>query len=192
VARRATYLDPDTGVLVNLVSARTDAELSTAEHDLVIVRHIQLWEYPLAGAFDLAHLKAIHRFLFGDVYPFAGEARTVDLCKVDDPGRRFVPARLISACAARVFADIAADNYLRDSDRDTFVDRITHHFVAINHLHPFREGNGRTSRLFLCDLAVHAGYRLDWTLATRAQVLAACRDPLNRARQLLDRVTSNE
>ncbi len=192
MVRRSTYLDPDTGVLINLVSARTEAELSTAEHDLVIVRHIQLWERPLAGAFDLAHLKAIHRFLFSDVYPFAGEARTVDLSKVDDPGRRFVPARLIGACAARIFADIAADNYLCDIARDTFVDRMTQHFVAINHLHPFRGGNGRTLRLFLHDLAVQAGYRLDWTLATRAQVLAACRDPLNRARQLLDQVTSTD
>jgi len=192
VVRRSTYLDPDTGVLVNLVSARTEAELSTAEHDLVIVRHIQLWERPLAGAFDLPHLKAIHRFLFSDVYPFAGEARTVDLCKVDDPGRHFVPARLISACAARIFADIAADNYLCGIDRDTFVDRMTEHFVAINRLHPFREGNGRTLRLFLHDLAAHAGFRLDWTRATRAQVVAACRDPLNRARQLLDQVTSTD
>jgi cell filamentation protein len=190
MARRPTYLDPFTGVLVNLLGAHTQSELSTAEHDLVIVRHIQLSERPLAGAFDLDHLRALHRHLFGDVYPFAGEIRIVDICKVDDPSNRFVPARLIDAVATHQFAELAADDFLRGLSRQAFVDGLAGHFTSLNRLHPFREGNGRTLRLFLHDLALQAGYRLDWTRIGRTDVLAACRDPINRARQVLDLVVA--
>jgi cell filamentation protein len=187
--RRTTYLDPQTGLLRNCLGATTAAVLHAAEHDLVIVRQIQLGEHPIDGTFDLPHLQAIHRQLFGDVYPFAGCLRTVDICRVDYPGGHFMPARLLSEAAAHVFGNIAADDYLRGLGRARFVDRLTEHFVAINHLHPFREGNGRTQRIFLADLAARAGHRLDWTAITRAQDLAASRCPAAEARHLIDLVT---
>ncbi len=188
--RRTTYLDPQTGLLRNCLGATTAAVLHAAEHDLVIARQIQLGEHPIGGGFDLPHLQAIHRHLFGDVYPFAGLLRTVDIHRIDYPGGHFMPARLLPEAAAHVFGDIAADDYLRGMERTRFVDRLTEHFVAINHLHPFREGNGRTQRIFLADLAARAGRRLDWTKITRAQNLAASRCPSADARHLIDLVTA--
>lgn len=174
---RTTYLDPDTGILVNLVGAQTHSALSDAEHDLFIVRHIQLAEHPIVGAHDLNHLCAIHRHLFGDVYPFAGRLREVDLRKTADPARCFAPARLLDAMAARIFDHLAAEDHLRGLPREAFVDRLTDYFVDLNHLHPFREGNGRTLRFFLASLASDAGHHVDWTRITRSANLAASRDP---------------
>jgi cell filamentation protein len=100
-----------------------------------------------------------------------------------------MPARLLPEAAAHVFGNITADDYLRGLDRTGFVDRLTEHFVAINHLHPFREGNGRTQRIFLAALATRAGHPLDWTTITRAQNLAAARCPSAAARHVIDLVT---
>lgn len=184
-----TYLDPETGILANLVGARTQDDLSCAESDFAIVRQIQLSEQPISGAFDLGHLCAIHAHLFGDVYAFAGALRTVNLHKHCDPTQHFAPARLLPELAARLFAELAADRQLRGLDRDAFVNGASTYFTALNHLHPFREGNGRTLRVFLSTLAAHAGYRLDWSRISRADNLAASRSPITNARHLIDRVT---
>ncbi|MEE6169990.1 MULTISPECIES: Fic/DOC family protein [unclassified Mycolicibacterium] len=186
--RRSSYVDPTTGILTNLVHARTIAELVSAEHDLVTVRHIQLSEHPLPGDFDLEHLKAIHRHLFGDVYPFAGQLRTVDIFKAGSTSQ-FAPARTLVAAAAHVFVRIQEDDYLCGLDRDEFVEGLSRHFTAINRLHPFREGNGRTQRVFLQYLAEHAGYQLDWSRIDRRALLATCRDRTLHARCLMDAVT---
>jgi len=186
--RPSSYLDPDTGVLVNLVGARTQAALQNAENDLVIVRQIELAERPIPGRFDLPHLCAIHRHLFGDVYPFAGQLRNVDLSKHTDPSTRFARARLLSTLAAKVFAELAAEGRLQGLPRQAFVDRLTYYFVSLNYLHPFREGNGRTLRVFLSDLAAASGYPLNWTRICREDNLMASRNPDTMARQLIDRV----
>lgn len=187
---RVTYLDADTGVLSNLLGARTEEGLAVAEHDIVIVRHVQLTEQPLPGDLDFEHLRAMHRFLFGDVYPFACEVRRVDLRKVGDPMRPFAPARVIEAMASRIFAELRADEFLAGRSRSEFVDGLEQYFTTLNFLHPFREGNGRTLRLFLAELAVRAGWTLDWTRIDRAENLAASCDPVCRAREMLDRVVA--
>ena len=61
----------------------------------MIARQVQLGEHPIDGTFDLAHLQAIHRRLFGDVYPFAGLLPTVDIHRIDYPGGQFMPSRLV-------------------------------------------------------------------------------------------------
>ncbi len=75
------YLDPDTGVLRNLVGARSLEQLHIIEDDLVEARTIELLEKPVQGTYDLAHIQGIHRQLFQDVYPWAGELRTVNMEK---------------------------------------------------------------------------------------------------------------
>jgi cell filamentation protein len=57
-----------------------------------------------------------------------------------------------------VFKDIAKDKHLVGMEKEQFTDRLTHHFAEINALHPFREGNGRSTRQFVEQLANHAGY----------------------------------
>lgn len=182
------YLDPGTGILTNKVGASTWEQLQAAETDLVTLRALQLAARPITGRFDLAHLQAIHRYLFADVYPWAGQLRTVDMAKTGDTVS-FFPAARLAAGAAHTFDALAADNLLSGLDRDRFVTRLAHHLDQINHLHPFREGNGRTQRIFCSQLAARAGYHLDWTRIDPAENNTASRTGEDALRALLERIT---
>lgn len=160
------YLDPHTGILTNLIGARTATELAAAEADLVAVRTLQLWRHPPAPTRDLAELQAIHGHLFQDIYPWAGQLRTVDLRKTVPGAQPFLPVSMISRSAGFVFDQLRQDHYLQHLDRERFIKRLAHHYDQVNYLHPFREGNGRTQRFFFDRLAAAAGWRLDWTQVT--------------------------
>jgi fido (protein-threonine AMPylation protein) len=68
------YLDPASGVLKNRFGITDEPTLEATEASLVALRSYELAQRPLAGGFNLAHLQAIHRYLFGDVYEWAGGA----------------------------------------------------------------------------------------------------------------------
>lgn len=91
-----------------------------------------------------------------------------------------------------MFTRLARDHHLRGRDRTTFVDGLTALLAEVNALHPFREGNGRTQRAFLAQLARDAGYRIRWVdldpetnRATSASARAGDSSPL---REMLDRL----
>ena len=173
---RDPYLDPHTGILTNLIGARTAVELAAAEADLVAVRTLQLWRHPPAPTRDLVELQAIHRHLFQDVYPWAGQLRTVDLRKTVPGAQPFLPVSMITRSAGFVFDQLRQDRYLQHLNRDRFIERLAYHYDQVNYLHPFREGNGRTQRFFFDRLAVAAGWWLDWT-----QITGAVNDAASRA-----------
>jgi cell filamentation protein len=75
------YLDPETGILRNLVGARTKGSLGDAEGSLSFARLVQLMDRPAKPTGDLTELRAIHRNLFQDLYDWAGQIRTVDIRK---------------------------------------------------------------------------------------------------------------
>jgi cell filamentation protein len=75
------YADPDSGVLRNLPEITVATDLARFEADVSAVRLAELERTPIVGGFDLEHLCAIHRRLFGDVYEWAGDLRTVDISK---------------------------------------------------------------------------------------------------------------
>jgi len=80
------YLQPEmTLTLQNLVGADNPLDLRVREDDLVSARLVGLAERPVPQSFDLAHLRAIHDRLFGDVYPWAGETRTVNMNRPGSP-----------------------------------------------------------------------------------------------------------
>ncbi|HEY3514524.1 MAG TPA: Fic family protein [Kribbella sp.] len=156
------YLDPRWGVLANKVGARTRQELADAENDLVEVRALELAAKPVKPTFDENHLRAIHRRLFGDVYEWAGERRTVNTRKADDQSAPFFPAQRFQVGVPGTFEQIAERNFRPGMPMDEFVNKLTRTYDEVNHLHLFREGNGRSQRIFLSQLAAHAGYSIDW------------------------------
>ena len=113
----------------------------------------------MPGNYDLPHLQAFHRYIFGDLYDWAGELRTVTLGK---GGALFCLPQDLVATADDVFTRLARDHHLRGRDRTAFIDGLTALLAGVNALHPFREGNGRTQRAFLAQLARDAGYRIRW------------------------------
>lgn len=139
---------------------------------------------PIPASNDLGELKRIHRHLFQDVFEWAGQQRTVDVRK-DVPGAEFfLPWHFIDRAAATCFAELAADAFLRGLPRSQFVERLAYHYEQINYIHPFREGNGRTQRVFWNRLALEAGWQLDWRPVHGEENHAAARagsDDLNLA-----------
>ena len=75
------YCYPDSDVLINKMDIRDQAKLEEAERRLTMFRMSDLLDVPVKGDFDLDHLKSIHRYLFQDLYSWAGEIRTVDISK---------------------------------------------------------------------------------------------------------------
>ena len=165
------YVYPGTNVLRNLRDFRTLRELSELEAEASSWRLSQLERRPLRGKFDIAHLQAIHRYIFQDVYPWAGELRTVDIAR---PGQfYFAFSQQIRPCLLRTFADLQAERHLKGAAAQEFCHRAAHYMGELNAIHPFRDGNGRTQREFIRQLALHGGHVLNWGHVTRAQMYAA-------------------
>jgi cell filamentation protein len=78
------YLDPKSGILTNKFGLTDQESLDRAESNAVSVRSILLQLNPLKGNFDSEHLKAIHSYLFRDVYEWAGQFRVIPLAKAED------------------------------------------------------------------------------------------------------------
>jgi cell filamentation protein len=163
------YVDPDTLVLVNLLGLSDAEQLQAAETDLAFARAELLELHPLPGTYDVAHLQAFHRHLFGDVYPWASDFRTVNIAR----SASFGDWRHIRTYLDQVFAGLATENYLAGLGRDEFVRRLGHYFGEVNAAHPFREGNGRTQRAFFRQLARDAGWSLRWSKVTAEENAAA-------------------
>lgn len=146
------------GVLRNNLGITDQQLLTSAEADITRARLVQLIERPLAGAYDLSHLRAFHAVIFGDVYSWAGELRTVDIAKRTP----FCPAVNIASYADEVFGRLRSSDFLRSLPRSRFITGLADLYGDLNALHPFREGNGRSRRAFIAQLASDAGYHVSW------------------------------
>ena len=164
------YVDKDTGVLRNLLGIKHKDELDEAESGLSFLRARQLYEQPVKGKFDLAHLQEIHKRLFEDVYDWAGQIRQVE---IEKGNTIFARQLAIDSAARQLFGKLAREKYLRDLDVDLFSERAGHYLGEINVLHPFREGNGRTQRQFITQLACEAGHIVDWSGVSQDEMIRA-------------------
>ena len=167
------YCYPGSNVLRNLFDLRSQAELSKAEADVTYLRIGQIERLPIAGKYDLDHLKEIHRRIFRDVYPWAGELRTVSMSK---GGSLFCRHEFLVTEGQRIFDQLRQENLLRALPQDAFCERLSYYFGEINALHPFREGNGRTQRVMLESIAKQAGYKIDFQQISRETMVAMSRD----------------
>ncbi|PJM73222.1 cell filamentation protein Fic [Bifidobacterium primatium] len=161
------YLIPGTGVLRNLVGAKTVEDLEAAENDLVSVRALELRANPPKASGTLEQLQWIHHQLFQDVYDWAGQIRTVDIAKGD--GQVFQPLAVFDMGVRYSEQVLREDHLLRHMDRATFINRLSANYDNFNILHPFREGNGRTQRMFWDLIAHDAGWRLDWSAVSKQE-----------------------
>ncbi|HWU45697.1 MAG TPA: Fic family protein [Humibacter sp.] len=175
------YLEPATGILRNNLGITDQRTLDVAEADLVEARRVQMIVRPVKVTGDLRQLQAIHGQLFQDVYDWAGQLRAVDIRKgTDADAEFFMPVSRLESGAGFAFAELADEKQLRGLDRDRFVERLAHHYDQVNYLHPFREGNGRTQRIFWTQIAAGAGFDLDWSKVTGVQNDHASRDAMER------------
>jgi cell filamentation protein len=166
------YVYPGTKVLINTLNIRDKNQLQQIEDDYSSIRLTQLYQKSLPGKFDYQHLQKLHRFIFQDIYPWAGEPRTIGLhkpevlldgCSVNypHPDHPFPPDNL-QARADHIFGELKKANYLKNLPTDRFVNSLAHHATEIWELHPFREGNTRTTLSFVMALSKKSGHEMNY------------------------------
>ena len=125
---------PGTAVLINTLSIRNQADLDAVEGTIVPAKAALWEEKPLAESFDFEHYCAIHRFLFEDLYEWAGKPRTVDIAK---KGTQFCPAAQIESTSSAIFSRLEKQRFLVGLDRAHFISAIVDFYERTNELHGF-------------------------------------------------------
>lgn len=165
------YVYPNTEILKNKFGIRDSERLLEIEKTITLGawQDIREGKIKIKKTFDYKHLKSLHKELFKDLYDWAGKERTVDISK---PGTLFCRAMFIEEEAKRIFNNLKKDNFLKDiKDKSKFSEKLGQLFLDINMLHPFREGNGRSQRLFIGDLAKENGYYLEWANISKEEMI---------------------
>lgn len=157
-------------LLANKVGAGDYDQLREREDQFVATR-LAMMPRSIPASFDLDGLKEIHAYLFQDVYPWAGETRTVNISKGVGA---FSPPSQIGSDMGQVSDYLAGRHQLRDVLAEELPARLAATYNAVNAVHAFREGNGRTQREFISAVARHNGHKVDWTKVSEDQNNAAC------------------
>jgi len=158
------YFDESIGDLRNLLGAKSPKELKDLEPQIVFANEVELESIRISRTNDLTELLLIHKQLFKGVYDWAGQIRTVDIKKNAKGAEFFLVVSKISDAANYVFTELAKEKYLQGLSTEECVKRLSYFYDQLNFIHPFREGNGRTQRVFWSRVAKDAGYEIDWDL----------------------------
>ena len=149
--------------LENKLGLTSSADLAREEERISKKKAVELFETGLldtlpAGKF--ATLQAIHKYLFEDIYDFAGEIRTVNMAKGNF---RFAPLMYLQAALENI-----------DKMPQSNFDEIVEKYIEMNIAHPFREGNGRSTRIWLDHiLKTEIGKVIDWNKVDKEDYLLA-------------------
>jgi cell filamentation protein len=154
------YCYKNSSVLRNKLGIRDFETLKQAEADITALKQTYLLDHPVGGRFTSSHLCHIHRFLFEDVYRFAGHIRTEDIKKGETT---FLSSKDISKKLLSLLVKLRQEHYLKNLSVEDFICRITYYFAELNYIHPFRDGNGRATREFVRELVQFNGYEVDWS-----------------------------
>lgn len=160
----------------NKLDIKNEKEFEIVARNYTTIRSDDLRINPIKGNFDYQHLKNIHKYVFQDVFYWAGKDRMeVGLSGFMSKGDSlFCSAEYIPGEAKKIFDNLAKNNYLKSSkDLNHFAKDLANFMSDLNALHPFREGNGRTQRIFLNELAKNAGYKLDLNLIPKKKIIEA-------------------
>ena len=149
--------------LDNKLGLTSTAELDREEERISKKKAAQLFDRKLFDAFDVgtfAGLAAIHKYLFEDIFDFAGEIRTVNIAKGNF---RFAPLMYLQAALENI-----------DKMPQSNFDEIVEKYVEMNIAHPFREGNGRSTRIWLDHILKNEiGKVVDWSKVDKEEYLLA-------------------
>ena len=177
------YVYPDTQVLKNKFDERNALMLQKLERRLSMLGALEL-RLKTFEKFDFDTLKYIHKGMFGSIYTWAGEIRTVDIAKGNS---FFCPAFNIEAYANDIFTNLQRNKYLRGLDFTDFCRQAADLLGDLNALHPFREGNGRTQRIYIEQLCQNNGrFEIDFTEATKEEMISASIQSANVSNELME------
>lgn len=150
---------PGTRCIVNYFNIKDRQKLKRVEMYFSSVRICELFLNPMDNVFSFDYLKMLHQKMFGDIYPSAGMTRTAKVSKKTE----FCQPEYINRQASDIFGKLAGAKYLKGlEDIDDFINELAYFMGEMEALHPFMDGNGRTSRFFFDRLSRNAGYEIIW------------------------------
>ena len=165
------YFYPGTYILINKLNIRDDNALTIAEKEITSLKLLILNNIPIIEKINFEDLCKIHKIIFEDIYEWAGLIRQGDFFSKGNS--IFCRGQYIIENANNIMNNIKKENYLCELNKSKFIERIAYYMGEINALHPFREGNGRTSREFFRQLSLNAGYILDFSKTEKDKLLTA-------------------
>lgn len=157
-SKNSVYCYKGTNVLVNKMNIKDPIALKNYETSVIGLKLMALSKHGITGKFDVSHFVSIHKFLFEDIYPFAGLFRTENIAK---DCFQFAEWEYIENELTRLLSELKSENFLANLTKEKFAERLAYYWAELNVLHPFREGNGRTTREFLRQLSLKNGYILN-------------------------------
>ena len=155
------------GTLRDLFDERDATILGRLEHGETAdrIRELVSGDADVPRTYDAEHVRAIHRRLFQDIYNWAGEYRTVNIFKGTPGGF----AKVLGGEIERYLGDMAElvkSTPWAGLDRGEFAEHCAAVFAYLNQAHPFREGHGRTSKVFMAQVSELSRYSFDYSLVT--------------------------
>ena len=169
-ARNSIYCYKGTDILTNKFGIQDLKKLEEIERKIVLAKLYELRQNKYIYNFDINHFIGIHKMLFEDIYPFAGLFRTENIAKGNFC---FADWNFIESELIRILDELATENYLEGLNKEALANRLAYYMAELNVLHPFRDGNGRTIREFIRQLAYKNGYLLDLQKAEPHDILTA-------------------
>ena len=176
------YCYPNSKVLKNKLDIQDEKTLDVAEREITGLKAVEFVSNPFSGELNFSYIKKLHKFLFGNIYDWAGEIRTIDISK----GNIFCQHELIEINAEALMNELKAEDYLANSSNTA--EKLAYYLGDLNSIHPFREGNGRVQRLFIAELARRAGYDLDFSGITPREMVVASDSAFYHNYELLEQI----
>ena len=150
------YLIPGTDILKNNLNIENKEELKGIEKIITRKTLAKLYLEPVEGNFDTEHLKEIHRRIFKDIYPFAGEYRVCTMQKSSVFCNPEDISKILNEILIQMNRDFSNDIY---SSSD-FAFKLGKYYYDLIYVHPFREGNGRAIRAFIREFVLEKSKKL--------------------------------
>ena len=162
------YIDPDylytyrdSSVLINKFNEKNAIKARELEYQLVASQSLKLFLHPIE-VHSVSDILKIHRYLFGDIYSWAGYYRKVNISKSGDA---FMPIQSFDM-AEKYLNRLLFEFHDRANSKQDIIKSLADILDNLNYFHPFREGNGRTQREVIRSLALSKGYECDISIGT--------------------------
>ena len=170
-ARNSIYCYENTDILKNKLNIKDKEKLYDYVRNIFLTSLFILSLIEIIVKFDIFLFTNIHKFLFEDIYNFAGLFRSENIAKGNF---RFAEWEYIEQELIKLLDELKAEKYLEGLTKQELAKKLAYYMAELNVLHPFREGNGRAIREFIRELAMKNGYELDLTKTTPTNMLNAC------------------
>jgi cell filamentation protein len=178
----------ENGILKNKLNIKDQRKLDDAE--TLLLNDAYAYFFALAEkrriTFDLAFLFSIHKFFLEPLYTWAGKTRTIDLSKDE---MLFAPVKFLDKSLNAIKVILRQNEIIRTDPKQQVARRLAIIHNEFNSVHPFREGNGRTIRLFLDLISVSNGYNpINWSKQSHKTYILACKKGLIAEHKAMARI----